>query len=79
MPTESKNVEKKCAFTFFFSHYDHLDTMHEQNKTTHMCGTANCIRSCCLWTRIRAKLCSHGFPIFFPLPKENTFNTNQAY
>ena len=79
MLTESKNVEKKCACSFLVSHYDHLNTMPEKNKTTNMCGTANCIRSHCLWTHITHKLCSNGFLILFLLPQENTFNTNQAY
>ena len=45
MPKESKNVDKRCAFSSLVRSYAHVYAMNDKCKVTLMCGTANCIRS----------------------------------
>ena len=60
MPTESKNVDKGCAFSSLVSSYGHLCVMNDKSKTKLVCerATCNCVRSHCLWGLISHSSCT---------------------
>ena len=43
-----KNVDKKCAFSFLVSIFDHLYVVYDKSKTILTCGTASYNTSCCM-------------------------------
>ena len=49
MPKESQNVDKTCTFSTLVSNYNHSYAMNDKSKATLLYGTANCVKSRCLW------------------------------